>query len=584
MHTLTSDKNIAPGKLRQKFARRYAICIMIFSIFFLGCLLSFFAYNLNTGSSDYSANGVMQTLQLFYNIFNERSFQTSIYATEKELGFHNPYAYLHNFAIHVNFVPMLLSPIWRIWPSITWLYGLFFLVNYVSISIFTWFTLKYLSPHTFKIKASLALGLVFCSGFFFTFEQNAQFLLLCSPFIYAACYFLITRKLLPFIASLMLLSLVSEDAAMVSVTFSLYVFLFERNAKRFAYVGGLLSCVYLFLVLFVIQPAARAELEVTNSTTTAIVISHILNFKFDIAFITLGFAPFLFFLPAFFIAYLLFGKTEASWVKLSGLIFLAPLPHWGECAIVGATHHLMPVIAFTYVAFVIALGRTSDIFSNVTTISNKKVFYVYALTVFFLIGSIRLLGSNLPDSVLPPIYRLVGKLEKAERIEQRFADIEVNQRVIKLVSQIPKEKSLVFLTNISIGGFVANRSNVWQFPDMFGETDYLLLQTEAAIFDNRLLSIPTDNLFIKEWFNKGKLLEVDSKRLPKEWLNLLIEHLVKKEKSYRIMVDEPGVVLLERINMNPIYIPPSTLGFGWLDNVGRKPFIMRLENAKGTSN
>ena len=577
-------KNMRSTQPQHNFIKFYALGLMIFSILFLGGMFVFFFYNLSTGSSDYTANGVMQTLQLFYNIMNGRPFQTSLFALDSGLGFHNPYAYLHNFAIHVNFVPMLLAPIWNIWPNISWLYGLFFLVNYLSIMIFTWVMLKYLSPHSYRIKAFLAFGLFFCSGFFFTFEQNAQFLLLSGPFICAASYFLVIRKLIPFVISLMLLCLVSEDAAMVAVTFSCYVLFFERGAKRFAYIGGILSFAYLFLVMFVIQPASRAELDLTSSTTAWVVIGHILSFKLDLPFILLGLAPFLFFLPAFGIIYLLFGKSNVSWVKLGGLVFLAPLPHWGECIIVGATHHLMPVIAFTFVAFVLALGCTPDNLLKSITLSKKQIVYIFCLTGLFFMGSVRLLASNLPDSVLPPIYRLVGKPERAARVEQRIADLQVNQRVIEVANQIPKERSLVFLTNISIGGFIADRPNIWQFSDLYSNADYLLLQPEAVIFDEYLLSRYTDDLFQKEWLAKGRLLTVHGARIPKEWLILLVQHLVTQEKLYRVVVDEPGVILLERINMKSFYAPSSTTGFGWIPNIGKKPVIMSFEATKGVTN
>lgn len=548
------------------FINRYVMGLTILSGMFFALMLGFFFSQLGTASSDYSAGGVSATVQFFYNFLNDRPFQTTLYAIDESIGFKNPYAYLNTYAIHVNLTPFLFAPIWNLWPNITWLYGLVFLVNYASMAIFAWKTLKHLSPHSYKIKAFMAIGLVLSSGFLFTFQQNAQFLLLSGPFILGAYYFLQTRQKAMFVICMMLLCLISEDAAMVAVMFSLYVYLFERDARSFAYWAGTLSFVYLAAVLFVIQPIARAELNSTSSTTALVVIKQIADFNFDLGTLLVGFAPVLFFAPAFVIAGLLFGKPGVSWAKIAGLVFIAPFPHWGQSAVVGATHHLLPVVVFVFAAFVTVLGRTPDIQPSARSFPKQSAILILGLTAIFWAASMRTLVSNLPEQILLPLYKLAGKNEKVKKLEQSIAERQGNQHVLEVVRRIPKENSLVFWTNGAIGGSIADRSDIWPFPHYYAAADYLVLQPGAG---QAAFSFPTmGNLTFKESLAKGKALIAYEAMISEDSVDSIVRDLVAEKKSHRLVLREPGVVLLERVEKQALYIPSSTVGFGWIQNIG----------------
>ena len=537
------------------------------SVFSLVMMLFFFI-NLNSFSSDYTAGGVTATVQFFYNFLSDRPFQTSLYAIDQGLGFHNPYAYLNTYAIHVNVMPFLFAPIWNLWPNLTWLNGMVFLVNYASMAFFAWKTLQFLSPGSYKIKALAAIGLAFSSGFLFTFQQNAQFLLFATPFMLAAYYFLVTRQKPMFMVSMLLLCLISEDAAMVALTFSSYIFLFERDARKFAYWGGAISITYLAIALFIVQPAARAELELTSSTTALVVINHILTFKPDFGVILIGLAPALFFLPAFFIAVIMFGNPQLPWIRIEGLVLLAPLPHWGESVVVGASHHLIPVLCFLYAGFVTVIGKTPDSATATQEFSKQKALLVLGLTALFLAGTLRILISNVPENLLPPVYDLVGKHEKARKIEQGIEYRLLNRRVVEAVRQIPKGNSLTFLTNSAVAGYIADRSDIWPFPYYFDVVDYLVLQPGVS---QSFYSFPQmDNQDLKASVGQGKFSSANDLTISPDSVRAIVRHLVENEKTHRIALEEPGLVLLERIEKKPLYIPPSTLGFGWIHNVGMR--------------
>lgn len=557
------------------FTKKYALGLAATACFFFAWMLYFFFLNLNTGSSDYTAGGVTATIQFFYNFLNGLPFQTSLYAIDQGLGFHNQYAYLNTYAIHINLIPFLFSPIWNIWPTISWLNGIIFIINYSCMAIFAWKTLRLLSPNSYKIKFIVALGLTLSSGFLFTFQQNAQFLLFSGPFILGAYYFLLIRQKNTFILFIIMLCMISEDAAMVALTFSLYVYLFERDAKHFALWAGTFSFIYLTVTLLIIQPAARAELELTSSTTTMVVFNHILKFIPDLNILFVGFSPVLFFIPAFLIIRLVFGRPEISLFKMAGLVLLSPLPHWGESAVVGASHHLMPIVVFLFAGFITTLGKTPDTHLTRAPLQKEKLILVLALTILFFMSSFRILISNLPEEILPNIYRIAGKIDRAHKIERSIAYRKDNQRILAIAREIPKQNSLVFWTNSSIGGYIADRSHVWPFPNHYDLVDYLLLQPDAH--QSFFYFLPKSGDSLNDAIKKGIGVTLNDAEISKKSVELIIQNLVLKEKSHRIVVEEPGIVLLERIRRELLYVPRSTIGFGWVDNIGKQIFSQKKE-------
>lgn len=556
----------------QLSVRRFVSWTALLSGIFFVSMLAFFFFNLGTTTSPYSIGGVTAPHQFFYNFMNGRMFQTSLFASQltgESVGFsHNPYAYLHTYAIHVYLTPFLFAPLWSLWPNLPWLYGVVFLVNYGAMALFAWKTLRNLSPQSFRIKFLAAIGGLMASGFLFTFQQNAQLVMFSGPFVLAAFYFLLTRQKAPFLLSMMLLCLISEDAAMVAVTFSAYIYLFEKDARSYALLSGTFAIVYLALVLLVVQPAARSELVLTGSTTTMVVLRHILDLDPSaIGMILMGLAPVLFFLPAFGIAYVLFGKPDISWVQLAGLVLIAPLPHWGECVVVGAGHHLMPVVVFAFAAFVFMLGRTAEIQPDVAVLPGKKVAMLLCLSAIFVAGSFRVMITNLPDQILLPLSKLAGKSQKVQVLQVNATEGKSNKKLIAAVASLPESASLTYFTNSSVEGFIAGRSDIWKFPDNYDLTDYLVVQPDARQSFYSVAVKEHQNL--AEALATGKHAEFDDAYIPEALVKTMVRDLVVEKRSHRVMVEEPGLVILQRVQRHRIYVPPSTVGLGWLTNVFR---------------
>lgn len=553
-----------------QFVRKFVLVAAVMASIFFFLMLYFFFSNLETTTSQYSAGGVSAPFQLFHNFMHGRPFQTSLFASEgagQSVGFsYNPYAYLHIYAIHLYLTPFLFAPLWNLFPNLTWLYGLVMLVNYCAMAIFTWKTLKHLSPHTATIKTIFALAILLASGFLFTFQQNAQLLLFGGPFILAAYYFLLTRRRAMFTLSMALLCLISEDAAMVAVTFSAYVYIFERDVRSYAVRSGLFAVSYLAIVLLVIQPASRSHLVLTDLNTAAVVVKLISSLDPSmVRGLLIGLFPALFFIPAFGMIYLLFGKPGASWPQLGGVALIAPLPHWGESALVGASHHLLPVIDFMFIAFVLALGRTPEIQKVGNDLPRRKIVLLFVLVLIFLAGSLRIMISNLPEQILLPLYSYTGQEEKAKKMRVGVGERNGNRQIIEVVERIPPENSLVYLTNTSVEGFISGRSDIWRFPNYYDRADYLVIQPGAhQSFFSFPLAAGQD---VSAAIAAGKSVESADVEISRESAMAIVRHLVEGERSHRVVVDAPGVVLLERINKQAMDSHPSTLGWGWVSNV-----------------
>ena len=76
------------------------------------------------------------------------------------------------------------------------------------------------------------------------------------------------------------------------------------------------------------------------------------------------------------------------------------------------------------------------------------------------------------------------------------------------------------------------------------------------------------NLTFKESLAKGKALIAYEAMISEDSVDSIVRDLVAEKKSHRLVLREPGVVLLERVEKQALYIPSSTVGFGWIQNIG----------------
>ena len=479
------------------------------------------------------------------------------------MGFtHNPDAFIHANVIHVNWLPYLFAYLWAFHPTPACLYGLIFAWNLIGGAFFTHLILRRLSPDDSGPKIAFALSVLAIGGLLPIMAQMAQFLLFAGPVILAVYYCLLTKKLNLFLLAIAALCLVSEDSAMVAIAFLAYILLLEPGRKSFAWLGACVAIPYTALTLFWMQPASRIHLRLMEDSTTMHLVKEIFHMNLALLLENLkSLLPALTLLPAFLLGAFLFGRpNKKQTLKIAGLALLPALPHWGESFVVGGAHHLLPVFSFVYLALLRTIGGPN---SEAKMSGHRRTYAIAGSCLLFFAVSLRALAGHLPNSLRLPIYRLAGQKAKADTLERGLAGGKhSNRAVIAAALALPSDKSLSYLTNNQIPGFFLNRTDIWQFPDYFDLTDYLLIQKDAA-----------DAVFPFEP-DAAKDLRADLMISPRDikrnapvtaaMIAKITETLVRKERTHKIIRNDEHVLILERSRPHSFFSPPETVGFGWL--------------------
>ena len=525
-------------------------------IFFtVSCLLAAFLYaaffaNFAATLSDWSGFGFTWTQQMFHNFLHGRPFQSSLFATlaaGRSVGFSaNPHAFIHADVIHVNFTPYLFAWLWALHPTPASIYGLIFAWN---LGAGAWFASSILRRRTRpdgRGRLLVALGVLAFAGLLSVLCQMAQMLLFAGPLLLAAYDAYLARRRGLFLLWIAALALVSEDAAMVGVCFGAHLFLIEDEGRPYGLGAAAVCFSYLVFLLFVVQPAARAELTLTGSTTTAVIAKKLFALKGGPLMDNLrSMAPLLPFVPVFFLAAGLFGVPDRRGLMRAGSLALLPaLPHWGECVVVGGAHHLLPP---WYGLFLALLSWLRDAPGP----SPRAARWTWAAASAFFLVSLRVQAGHLPLRLKPALYRLAGKPDKAASLERSLAgEGASNRAVIAAVSTLSNERSLVFLGNNRVSGFIAGRPEIWDFPQYHDRADYLLIQKDAI--DANYSAHPEER----------------DQPVAAATVNELRRTLAG---THRAALENDHVLLLERVRKTPFENPPTTYGWGWTRNIGRRP-------------
>jgi|CXWL01.1.fsa_nt_gi hypothetical protein len=584
--------------MRSDGTRRYLQVFAGFCAAWAVLIYTSFFFNLNSTLSDWSGVGVTWSYQWFYNFLHGRPFQSSVWAATPggiSVGFtDNAYAYLHGHSIHSNFTPYLFAYVWALWPTLSWLYGIIYAWSLGAGAWLTVLILKELDPKNYRPKALFAVSVLVASGLSNVLDQLAHFLLFAGPVMMAAYYFMLAGRRVAYLATIVFLCLISEDAAMVAVAFGGYVLLFEAGKKFFAFATWALALPYLAFVFLILQPTTRVPLTLLTSTTTATVVGHVFHITRSALSANLAsMLPVVTLLPAFILGALLFDRKpyilkhmelfpgtvpyalrHTVKTRLLGPLALALIPafpHWGECVVVGSAHHLLPPMIYTYLALLSMIG-TSRISENVWANATKRR-AILAVTAVFVLLSVRTTAGKLPNAVKPGLYRLLGKIEKAEVLEKALTgQRESNMSVIAAAQALPPEASLSYAVNKTVSGFISGRSDLWQFPDFFDLTDYILIQKDAT--DLIFQFDPVTALDLRGALKKGQYADTRDAPMTAVMRAALRDTLVKKEKTHRVAFESEHVLLLERLQKHRFYVAPETMGLGWMKNLGRKQAVV----------
>lgn len=517
-----------------------------------------FFHNFSTTLSDWSGFGFSWTVQMFHNFAFGRPFQSSLFAgpdAGSSVGFlSNPHAFIHANVIHVNVVPYLFAELWAMWPRPDFIYGLIFAWNALAGVPLLRAVLRARGcddPDRFLFAAAAYLG----GGLWMVLSQMGQMLLFAGPFMLAVYYAFLARRWALFVAAGLALALTSEDAAMVGAAFGAHLFAFGGRDRRWGAVLAVLSLVWLALVLGVFQPFARRELEMTHSTTAAIVVGKL----WELGPAGLGanlasMAPLIPGLVALPLAVVLFGAPgRRESLEAAAAALVPALPHWGECVVVGGAHHLLPPAAGLALALTVVLSATRG--------ARRPGAAAALLAAAFFAASVRVNAGNLPVEVKPALYRLAGKSEKAAATDAALAlEKGSNLALIAAAGRLPADATLVFWGNNRALGFLSARSGLWEFPDQYGRTDYLLVQKDAT--DANYSFSPGEGEGLRAALARRSRLNVRGQRVSAAAFAAVRADLTSGG-LYRVAQETDGLALFERVVKEPIPSPPSTYGWRW---------------------
>lgn len=550
--------------------RRPALAFFAVSLA-LGAFLyaSFFA-NFATTLSDWSGFGFTWTHQMFFNFLHGRPFQSSLFATLDaggSVGFSfNPHAFIHADVIHVNFTPYAFAWLWSLRPTPAAIYALIAAWNLLAGAWLSRSILKRGATDRFD-QIRFAWGVLAAGGLLSVLCQMGQLLLFAGPFMLGAYDAYLARAKPAFALWIAALSLVSEDAAMIAACFGVHLFLFEEDGRPYGLLTAAVAIPYLLLILFVVQPAARAELVLTGATTTSVVAAKILSLSvrplLDNLWSMMPLAPMF---PAFCLAAALFGIPDRrGLVRAASLAAVPALPHLGESVIVGGAHHLLPPW------FGLFLGLLSWLRAARAPAPHLERWAAAFAAAFFLLA-VRVQAGHLPLRLKPALYRLAGKTDKAAGVERSLAGERAsNKAVIDAAAAVPPDRSLVFLTNNRVAGFIVGRSEIWDFPEHYDRADFLLIQKDAL--DANYLFVPKAGEPLSATLAATRRENRRDQAVTPEMTLAIREELAK---THRVAREDDHVLLLERLERMPFFNPPSTYGWGWVKAAsglgrGRRP-------------
>ena len=547
---------------RGRFVAIFAAAAAAAAAFFYS---SFFA-NLASTLSDWSGFGVVSSVQLYHNFLSGRPFQYSIYATQGwSVGFvDSPYAFINAMVIHVNFTHYLFAHLWGLRPTVGFLYGILIAWNLALLPALAYALIRRLDPREAREKGLFVAAVILGGGLLGILNQYAQPLLFAGPLLAAGHLAFVARSRSAFAASFAALCMLSEDSAMIALLYAAYLVLFEEGGRRWGAWLAAGSTGYIAVVLFVIQPATRAELTLTTSTTTALVLGHVARLTpstiLDNLLSLMPVAPLL---AAFPLAAALFGAPpRRSFIKIGALAVVPAAAHWGECLVVGGAHHVMPLFASMLLALATAaaLGRGRP--------AGRIPAAAWIWAAVFALASLRAVAANMPNAVRPALFRLAGRQDKAERLARLAAQAESsNKDVVRTARSIPKDRSLVYLVNNTVTGYLADRQMVWEFPDYLRAADYVLVQKDAI--DLNFYFDAAGARSLDEALSKAEVTNERDRPLSPAAVELIRKALVGGG-THSVEREDEHVLLLRNERRRIFIDPPSTWGFGWLRNVGRR--------------
>lgn len=512
-----------------------------------------FFISLSSLISDYSWGDIVYHHQIFYNFIHGRFFQTSVYWNAL-VNSNNQYPYLSMFNVHLYLSPFIFSIFYCLLPNLYGLYSMVLAVTYISLAFFLWKLVCLFTNENRFPKYLLIMSFFLSNSFIFLiFVGKASPILLGTPFILAAYYFLQKDQYLLYYLCSVLFCLSYDDCGLLFVSFLGYVYFFEKKHVKPAMVTAVLGVVIVGLIIGVLQPLARFKM--TGKSVASVfdafgvvwvyfTSGHLLQFAYTMMKNLLFFGSLFLVFPVIALWSQPPFPQRRDLYQCLGLIFLAPLSHWASI-LVNVGVHLLPVVIFSLIAVTLAISRSKLVIPGQWSWRRGLAL---ALVGFYLLGNALGFGYR---------HRHCLGNEYAE-------DKKANARCLQTINHlVPVDRGLCYWTARGLDGFLGNRSNLWRFPHFFDQADLLAMQKNAR------------NTFFQADLNPGQDISQALRRgtyhstgeqvfIDHRAIEAVCHKLVTVNGSHAVIFDDPGMVILKRKESPRLEQPPETRGFGFL--------------------
>jgi len=552
-------------------AKNAALSIAIFALITFISFTVLFFLKLNTTVSNFSGSDLATNNQFYYTMLHGRPFQVTIYLA-KASEFYNPYPYLNVMTAHAYFLSLpLVGFFYTLWPGINTMYSVFIIFNFIGFAFFTFKIIQRLSPSNAYLKSLVAFSVFLLSGILRYFIFLGYPLLLCGPFMLAAYYFLISGKRTAFFLTIVSLCLIQDDLTMFAISFLIVLLIFESKYRRAVYPSLVFCTCYFIAWNFIVQPLIKYDLMVINSMVSVTFFSRVKEmfdglqlWRFAPKTIVTVFSSI--YLPALaaILLYRSFGvSSRPPWAKMLTLLFLAPAAYWIYGVSSLGSYHIYPVLVMAYLAFLILLSCVKLDWKK--TMTRRSSVILSVIIGIFLAVNLLVMAPVLPYQLRSDIWKIVKQRTGIEvfRKNELQTQIPGNKETIKIVRDIPVDRSVCFWGNVMINGFMSDRNDFWIFPMCYDLADYLVMQRGALYYP-----FAAQNIKDLDYKNTGLQARLDGdiyagKVVSAQLVDEIKNDLVDNKHTHRVAYDTGHVLVLERIKRHKFYIPKSTVGLGW---------------------
>jgi hypothetical protein len=551
--------------------KRYFIGLSIISLLTLIAGILALLIRMQDGCEGITYGDMEYYTQLWYNFSHGFPFVQSSYYINPAAGYTgNTYSYINMFAIHATVSSHVIAILSLFFPDVDGLLAAHLIFIYVVTGFYGWRLCVISSKN--KDEAIFAYSVFIIAlcvpGLLENLSFAAMPLGMTIPFMVAAVFYLRCEKFWPFYLFIILTLLTSEDASLLTGSFAVYIFLFENKKMRFSLVPFATSIAYLAFVIFIAQPHARADLVTSNGSYVAAAIYRVFSPASPISiwhadwwsaqYASLGHMKSLFIILSMaFIPGLVTGDRR-SLLRGAAFIFVGGGGIWAMNLVWGiwaGIHHLSPLVALAIA--LVALQTCANRINPFNREGRAALICLALICTFASFGELRQIYTESSISVRALAKDVldadIGLTRTVAIYRGRYGEacnIKSNFEVRRIISRIPRNQSVSYLTHPDLGAWIASRNAYWRYPDLYDKADYLVLQNNIQALVAVDTHIPMSNA--------SRVVET------KDIIGNLYQELVIREDLYSVYYDSENVLILERKTRYENEIPRQLIGFNFL--------------------